>query len=102
MGTGFSKKRKQAKMMQEKFSKMQEEMKNVEVIGQAGNGLVTITLNGDSDMTKITIKPDCVDPDDIEGLEDLVKAAYQDAQKKLKENMPGMDSLGSMGLPFGL
>jgi len=101
MGSGFSKKKKQAKMLQEQFIKMQNQLKDVETEGSAGNGLVTITLNGDHEMTKITIKPDCVDPEDIEGLEDLICAAYHDALKKIKDlsmpSIPGMPDLSSFG-----
>jgi len=97
MGTGFSKKKKQAKMMQEQLARMQEEMKNVEVSGSAGNGLVTITLNGDHEMKSLKIKPDCVDPDDVEGLEVLIQAAYSDALKKLNDKtQTGMPNLGGM------
>ncbi|CDZ81145.1 Nucleoid-associated protein [Candidatus Rubidus massiliensis] len=108
MGSGFSKKKKQAKMLQEQFSKMQTELKNVEVTGTAGNGLVSVTLNGDNELTKIVIKPDCVDPEDVEGLQDLIKAAYKDAFEQLKDKsskaVPGIPGMGG-GLgglsPFG-
>lgn len=106
MGSGFSKKKKQARMLQDQLSKMQSQMKETEVSGTAGNGLVTITLSGENDMKHIKIKPECIDPEDIEGLEDLIKAAYHDANKKLKsqqmEGMPampgGMPDLSSFGL----
>jgi len=98
MGTGFSKRKKQAKMMQEQMMKMQEEMKNLEATGTAGNGLVTITINGDHEITAIKIKPECVDADDIEGLEDLIKAAYKHALDQIKEHSP----MGQMELPPGL
>lgn len=99
MGKGFAKRKKQAKMMQDKLSKLQEEMQNIEVTGTAGNGLVTITLNGEQEMKSIKIKPDCVDPEDIEGLEDLVKAAHNDAANKLQSQ--ANNSLpGGMPLPF--
>ena len=99
MGKGFAKRKKQAKMMQDKLSKLQEEMQNIEVTGTAGNGLVTITLNGEQEMKSIKIKPDCVDPEDIEGLEDLVKAAHNDASNKLQSQ--ANNSLpGGMPLPF--
>ena len=98
MGSGFSKKKKQAKMMQERFLKMQEELKTLEATGQAGNGLVTVTLNGDREMVAIAINPECIDPDDIEGLQDLVTAAHTDALKKLNESQP--DTIP--GLPPGL
>lgn len=99
MGTGFAKKKKQAKLLQEQFSKMQTQLKETEVTGTAGNGLVTLTLNGDHELKQIKIKPECVDSEDIEGLEDLIKAAYGDAFNKLKsetpQNIPGMPDLGS-------
>ena len=94
MGTGFSKKKKEAKQMQQQFSKMQEKMMTMEATGSAGNGLVTITLTGEGDLKAIKINPECVDKEDIEGLELLIKAAFTDAQKKLKEQssseMPGI------------
>lgn len=97
MGTGFSKKKKQAKKVQEQIMQMQKEMDDLEVTGQAGNGLVTVKLKGDHEMKSISIKPECVDPEDIEGLELLVKAAYSDAYNQLKEKsskgMPGMDGM---------
>lgn len=104
MGTGFSKKKKQAKMLQEQFSKMQEQLQETEVVGSSGNGLVSITLSGEYELKQIKIKPECVDPEDIEGLEDLIKAAYKDALAKLKSqspkipSMPGMPNLGSFGM----
>lgn len=91
MGTGFSKKKKEAKLMQDQFSQVQKEMQTLEVTGSAGNGLVSITLNGDNELQKIQIKPECVDPEDVEGLQDLIKAAYRDANAKLKaESMKKM------------
>lgn len=104
MGTGFSKKKKQAKVLQEQFSKMQTQLQETEATGTAGNGLVSITLSGENELKQIKIKPECVDPEDIEGLEDLIKAAYKDALNKLKSqspklpSMPGMPNLGSFGL----
>lgn len=98
MGTGFSKKKKEAKLMQEQFNKIQQQMGSIEVTGAAGAGLVTITLTGDGDIKTVKIKPECVDKDDIEGLEILIKAAHADAQKKLKEQT----SQSMPGLPAGL
>ncbi|HXF28279.1 MAG TPA: YbaB/EbfC family nucleoid-associated protein [Chlamydiales bacterium] len=106
MGSGFLKKKKQARMMQEQFSQMQEvlgqKLELLEVIGQAGNGLVEITMNGSNEMKKIRIKPECVDKEDIEGLEALIKAAHNDAVEKVKAETEngsfggGMPDLASM------
>ena len=102
MGSGFAKKKKQAKMLQNQFSKIQEQMQHTEVSGTAGNGLVTIILSGEHEIKQIKIKPECVDAEDIEGLEDLIKAAYNDASGKLKSQtsmpqIPGMPDLSSFG-----
>ena len=101
MGSGYSKKKKEAKALQEKFAKMQEKMKSELVEGTSGGGLVSITLNGEHEMKKISIKPECVDPEDVEGLEDLIRAAYQDAAKKIDDNMPDLGGLGGMAGGLG-
>ncbi len=76
--------------------RMQDTIKSIEVEGTAGNGLVTIILDGDHKMKKLTIKPECADPEDIEGLQDLIKAAYSDALNKLqKESTKGMPQMPS-------
>jgi len=93
MGTGFSKKKKQARMLQEQFSQLQNQMQKAEAIGTAGNGLVSITLTGEYELKHIAIKPECVDPEDVEGLQDLIKAAYNDAVKKLQAQTPNMPKL---------
>jgi DNA-binding YbaB/EbfC family protein len=98
MGKGFAKKKKQARMFQEKLTELQEQMQQTEMVGQSGNGLVQITLNGDYEMKGILIKPDCVDKEDVEGLQDLIKAAYNDACEKLKKQTPEIPSLGG-GMP---
>lgn len=95
MGRGFSKMKKQAKMFEEQFSKMQEEMKSKEVEGSSGGGLVKITLNGEKALKSVKIDPECVDKDDLEALEDLIIGAYEDAEQKLSQE-------GGGGLPTGL
>lgn len=102
MGTGFAKKKKQAKMLQQQFSQMQNQIQSSEATGSAANGLVTIVLSGEHELKQIKIKPECVDPEDVEGLQDLIKAAYNDATSKLKAQAPqmpgGMPDLGMFGL----
>ncbi len=89
--------------MQEQFLNMQQEVSqkldNLEVSGTAGNGLVEIVLSGSNEMKKITIKPECVDPEDIEGLEVLIKAAYDEAMKKLKEQSNETCGFSQDGMP---
>lgn len=102
MGSGFSKQKKQAKMLQQQMMQMQTQMKQTEAVGSAGNGLVTVTLSGERELKSIKIKPECVDPEDIEGLEALIKAAYTDASKKLDAQTPqmggGMPDLSMFGM----
>ena len=100
MGSGFAKKKKQARGLQEQMMKLQQsfasKMDAAEVEGKAGNGLVTITLSGSGEMKRVKISPECVDPEDIEGLEALIKAAYNQASteiQKLSENSPSIDGL---------
>lgn len=76
---------KQVKKMQEQMLKAQEELGNKTVEGTAGGGVVTATFNGHKQMLGITIKPEAVDPDDIEMLQDLVLAAVNDAMTKVDE-----------------
>lgn len=82
MGSGFSKMKKQAKMLQQQFAELQ----NVVIEGSAGNGLVRVALTGDKDLKAITIAPECMS--DVEGLQDLIVAAFQDAEQKIKALQP--------------
>ena len=89
MGTGFARKKKEQKQYQEQLLRMQQtisqSLENLETEGQAGNGLVTVVLAGTGEMKKIHINKECIDPEDPEGLEALVKAAYNNAFKQLQD-----------------
>jgi nucleoid-associated protein EbfC len=101
MGSGFSKMKKQAKQFQQQMGKMQDDLKTMEATGVSGNGLVTLVLNGERELKSLQIKPECVDPNDVEGLQDLILAAYADASSKLSSNtqsFPGMPA--GFSLPF--
>lgn len=94
MGTGFLKRKKEARALQEKLSSMRTQMETQEVKGLSPGNLVEITLKGDHSMKNIQIKPECVDKEDIQGLQDLIKAAYHDALKKMEsQSMQGMQGL---------
>ena len=92
---------KQIQKMQEEMKQAQEEIEESEVVGSAGGGLVEITLSGKKEMLGITIKPDAIDPDDVEFLEDLIVAAYNaasDAVDSLSEEKLGkFGNLGGLG-----
>ena len=76
---------KQAQKMQADMQRAQEELKNSEVTGSAAGGMVEITMTGDKEVTAVKIKPEAVDPGDIEMLEDLIVASFNDAVKKVDE-----------------
>jgi nucleoid-associated protein EbfC len=98
MGSGFSKMKKQAKLFEAQYEKMQDELRQLEVTGSAGNGLVTLILNGEHQMKELKIKPDCIDRNDPEGLQDLIMAAYNDAaQKVAAQSQQNSGSLPFMG-----
>ena len=86
MGSGYSKMKKQARMMQEQMTQMRDKLQDTQVVGSAGNGLVTVTLNGEKELKKIAIKPECVT--DLEGMQDLIIAAFEDAARKLTDQQP--------------
>jgi nucleoid-associated protein EbfC len=90
---------KQAQQMQENMKKMQEQLGQIEVEGQAGAGLVKVTMTCRNDVRRVSIDPSLL-ADDKDMLEDLVAAAFNDAVRKAEatsqEKMGGMTS----GLPL--
>lgn len=76
---------KQVKKMQEQMLKAQEELGNKTMEGTAGGGVVTATVNGHKKLLDIKIKPEAVDPEDVEMLQDLVLTAVNDALSKADE-----------------
>ncbi|WP_150046405.1 MULTISPECIES: YbaB/EbfC family nucleoid-associated protein [Methylomonas] len=72
----------QAQKMQENFKKAQDELENMEVIGESGGGLVSILMTGKREVRKVSIDPSLVG-DDKDMLEDLVAAAINDAVHKV-------------------
>ena len=97
-----------AREMQERFQKLQEEIATMEVAGQAGGGLVQVTLTGKFEMRALRIDPSLFKEDDVEVLEDLILAAHNDAkakieaamQEKTKEMTAGLPIPPGMKLPF--
>ena len=78
---------KQARQMQDKMAKLQEEMASQTVEATAGGGMVTAKANGAGDLVSIKIEPQVVDPEDVEMLEDLVRAACNEAIRKGRDLM---------------
>ena len=76
---------RQAQKMQQEMMEAQEELKTIEVTGTSGGGLVEVTMTCEKVVSAIKIKPEAVDPDDIEMLEDLIVASFNDATAKAEE-----------------
>lgn len=76
---------KQMKKMQDQMMKTQEELKEKTIEGTAGGGVVTVVANGHKEIKDIVIKPEAVDPEDVEMLQDLILTAVNDALKKIDE-----------------
>ncbi len=74
----------QLRKMQQEMTRVQEELAATIVEGSAGGGAVSVALNGDFKVTKITLAPEAVDPQDIETLEDLLIVALNDALGKVQ------------------
>ena len=89
---------KQAQQMQER---MQKQMAELKVEGNAGGGMVTVTMNGAKQVLSLKIDPEAVSKEDVEMLQDLILAAINDAQRKadeaMQKSMGGM--LGGMKIP---
>ncbi len=98
----------QAQKMQEQLMAAQAELATAEVIGQAGNGLVQVTMTAAQEVRDIRIDPGVVDPDDVETLQDLIVGALLDAARAAQELQAekmgplagGLgDAAGGLGLP---
>lgn len=78
---------KQTRQLQDKMARIQQEMADKTVEASAGGGMVRVTANGAGDVVSVKIDPQVVDPDDVEMLEDLVRAACNEASKKGRDMM---------------
>jgi nucleoid-associated protein EbfC len=87
---------KQAQQMQER---LQQQMSQLRVEGNAGGGMVTVVINGAKQVQSLTIDPEVVSKDDVQMLQDLIVAAINDAQRKADEAMA--EKMGGM-LPPGM
>ncbi|MEL4503599.1 YbaB/EbfC family nucleoid-associated protein [Luteococcus sp. H138] len=91
----------QAQAMQAQLQQAQDELANSTFTGTAGGDLVEATMTGAGELTGLVIKPEAIDPEDAEGLADLVLAAVRDAsaqvQAKAAAVMPAMPDMGSLG-----
>lgn len=89
-----------AKEMQAKFQAMQEDIAAMEATGQAGGGMVKVTITGKFEMKKLDIDPSLFKEDDVEILEDLIIAAHNDAKSKVEQSMQEKTRELTAGLPI--
>ena len=98
---------KQAQEMQSKMAEMQARLAEAEVVGTAGAGMVNVTVNGKGEVRNITIDPGLTTGEEVEILEDLLVAAFNDARAKvdqlaseeMKKITGGLDLPPGMSLP---
>lgn len=84
-GGNMQKMMKQVQKMQADMARIQEELATRMVEASSGGGVVTVTANGKQEVVAIKIKPEAVDPDDVDMLEDLLLAAVKEALKKSQD-----------------
>lgn len=98
---------KQAQMMQKEMEEAQKKLAESEVTGSSGGGMVKVTLNGKFEAKKVEIDKSLVNPEETDILEDLLLAAFNDAQGKVDammsdgmKDITGGLNLGGLKLPF--
>ena len=93
---------RQAQKMQEQMTKVQEELDEKVYEASAGGGMVTCKVSGKRELLELTIKPEAVDPDDVEMLQDMILAAVNEAlregEKNREETMGRMAPAGMGGM----
>ena len=95
---------KKVQKMQNEMKKMQEELKRKTVEVTAGGGAVKIVMDGEKRVQALTISPAAVDPEDVEMLQDLISAAFNESVKKVDDMMASemQKMTAGLGLPPGL
>ena len=85
MGGNMQQLARQAQKLQQQMQKTQEELDAREYEASAGGGRVSVKINGKKEVLAITIKPEAVDPDDVEMLQDMIMAAVNEAMRQAAE-----------------
>jgi nucleoid-associated protein EbfC len=91
---------RQAQAMQAKISEAQKKLEAMEVEGSSGGGLVKVRLSGKTALLGLSIDPSLLKPDEAEIVEDLIKAAHDDARRKLEDAQN--DEMKSLGGGLGM
>lgn len=100
-GVNMQQMMKQAQKMQQDMARMQEELGNRELTAQAGGGMVKATVYGRKELKSIEIDPACVDPEDVEMLQDLITAAVNEALRMADDMMQAEMGKLTGGLNLG-
>lgn len=92
---------KQAQQMQQKMATLQKELESREIETSSGGGMIKIKITGKQQILSISINKECVDPNDVAGLEDLVKTAVNQAVKESQDMVSGAMSkiTGGINIP---
>jgi len=76
---------RQAQKLQEQMTKAQDDIDAREFTAQAGGGMVSVTVTGKKELKSLTIDPECVDPEDVDMLQDMIMAAVNEALRTAEE-----------------
>lgn len=95
---------KQAQQLQARMAELQERLTEVEIEGSSAAGMVRVTLNGKGEARKVNIDPSLMNRDEVEVLEDLLTAAYNDAKAKVEAQVSEKmaELTGGLKLPPGM
>lgn len=95
---------KQAQQMQTRMQEMQAQLDNVEMTGLAAGGMVSLVLTGKGDLRKVSIDKSLMDPAEVDVLEDLILAAFNDAKTKVESHVSQEMAkvTGGLKLPAGM
>jgi hypothetical protein len=101
MSKGLAGIMKQAQMIQQKMAKLQEEASEKTAEATSGGGAVSVVVSGKNEIKSLVIKPEAVDPNDVEMLQDLIMAAVNEALKKVHAELSAEMSkiTGGMNIP---
>ena len=88
--------------LQERMARLQESLEHMRVTAASGGGMVTATVDGKGQIKGVKIDPACVDPRDVEMLEDLVQAAVSEAQAKARRSSEEEVRKAAGGLPMNI
>ena len=100
-GGGMQKQLQQMQAMQRKMEQIQAEVEEKEITTTAGGGAVSVTINGKKEIVSLELKPEVVDPDDVEMLQDLIIVAVNEGIRQIEEisNSEMSKVTGGLGIP---